>query len=199
MLHDGVLQKLTIHIHKAAILFYSIISSLELALGLGTGDSSPSSPSSTSTASPGGGPTSPSSSQSSSSSSSNTNAEALILLDHVARTSCLTAAAWSKSAVAVTLLKVPSRGNAGRSWNPALHGVLFGLIAVVNTGLAAAIIAHWFRCAPIAKEWDDSVDGSCWSMAVHGAISIAAQGEYMPGLLAFRENKMLISVCSCVK
>lgn len=191
MSHDRVLQKLTIHIHKAAVLFYSVIASLELALGLGTGDSSPSSLSSTLTASPaGGGPTSPSSSQSSSSSSSsNTNAEALILLDHVARTFCLTAAAWSKSAVAVTLLKVPSRGNAGggRSWNPALHGVLFGLIAVVNTGLAAAIIAHWFRCAPIAKEWDDTVDGSCWSMAVHGAISIAAQGKYMPGLLAFRD------------
>lgn len=58
-----------------------------------------------------------------------------------------------------------------------LHGILFGFIAVVNTVLVAAIIALWFRCVPLAKEWDDSVEGTCWSLAVHEAIGIAAQSE----------------------
>lgn len=166
---------ITNYLYKAAILFYSVIASLELALGLGNDDSS----SSSSTSRP----------LSSSSSTTNTNEEALILLDHVARTFCLTAIAWSKSAVAVMLLK--ARGGSHSSLRPILQGLLFGFIAVVNTVLAAACLAHWFRCMPIAKEWDDSIDGSCWSMSVHGAIGIAAQSTFRKPLtfmMQFWEN-----------
>lgn len=123
---------------KVVIIFYSAITSLELALGAGRRQSSPAA----------AGPS------------------ALLLLDNVARSLVLTAAAWSKTSLACTLLRLQSP-------RP-IRAALYSVAALVNAALAAAAIVHWLRCRPIAAGWG-SGEGTCWSIGVQNIVGISAQ------------------------
>lgn len=123
---------------KVVIIFYSAISSLELALGAGRRQTSP----------PPAGPS------------------ALLLLDNVARSLVLTAAAWSKTSVACTLLRLQS---------PRLvRAALYSVVVLVNVVMAGAAITHWLRCRPIATGWGGG-EGSCWSINVQNIVGLSAQ------------------------
>lgn len=120
------------------MIFYSAITSLELALGTGRRQTSPS-------------PSGPS---------------ALLLLDNVARSLALTAAAWSKTSLACTLLRLQS---------PRLvRAALYSVVVFANMVLAGAAIAHWLRCRPIAAGWG-SGEGSCWTISVQNIVGLSAQ------------------------
>ncbi|KKY31785.1 putative integral membrane protein [Diaporthe ampelina] len=120
------------------IIFYSAITSLELALGAGRRQ----------TSAPPAGPS------------------ALLLLDNVARSVALTAAAWSKTSLACTLLRLQSP-------RP-VRAALYSVAVFVNMVLAGAAIAHWLRCRPIPAGWA-SGEGACWSISVQNIVGLSAQ------------------------
>lgn len=123
---------------KVVIIFYSAITSLELALGTGRRPTAPR-------------PAGPS---------------PLLLLDNVARSLALTAAAWSKTSLACTLLRLQS---------PRLvRAALYSVLVFVNMVLAGAAIAHWLRCRPIAAGWG-SGEGACWSINIQNIVGLSAQ------------------------
>ncbi|KAL1851334.1 hypothetical protein Daus18300_012580 [Diaporthe australafricana] len=120
------------------VIFYSAITSLELALGTGRRQTSDPAP----------GPS------------------AILLLDNVARSLALTAAAWSKTSLACTLLRLQS---------PRLvRAALYAVAVLVNMVLAGAAIAHWLRCKPIPAGWG-SGDGTCWSISIQNIVGLSAQ------------------------
>ncbi|POS68620.1 hypothetical protein DHEL01_v212986, partial [Diaporthe helianthi] len=122
------------------VIFYSAITSLELALGAGRRK----------TSSPQPGPS------------------ALLLLDNVARSLALTAAAWSKTSVACTLLRLQSPRM--------VRTALYSVVALVNIGIAGAAITHWLRCRPIAAGWGGGGgEGSCWDIDVQNILGLSAQ------------------------
>ncbi|KAF3763408.1 hypothetical protein M406DRAFT_74024 [Cryphonectria parasitica EP155] len=135
-------------LQKVLVVFYSTTSSLELALGLGT-------------------TTQAINSLSYSSSS-------LLLLDNVARTLALTTAAWSKSALGISLLGLGRKRRA--LW------ALGVVIASVNMEAIGTTLAHWMRCKPVFGAWNDSANGTCWPRRVDSAIQISAQDKLTLGL-----------------
>ncbi|KAK2608309.1 hypothetical protein N8I77_006927 [Diaporthe amygdali] len=119
-------------------IFYAAMTSLELALGAGRRETSKPPP---------GAPS------------------AIPLLDNVTRSLALTAAAWSKTSLACTLLRLQSP-------RP-IRAALYVVIAFVNMVLAGAAITHWLRCRPIAAGWGVG-DGTCWSISVQNIVQLSA-------------------------
>lgn len=101
---------------------------------------------------------------------------ALLLLDNLARTYALAAAAWSKSALACTLLVVGCGGGGGGGRRAVIRWALVALVVLLNADAGAAAAAHWVRCRPAFKAWDAAADGSCWPPRVDAAVQIGAQG-----------------------
>lgn len=123
---------------KVITIFYAAMTSLELALGAGRRETSKPPP---------GAPS------------------AIPLLDNVTRSLALTAAAWSKTSLACTLLRLQSP-------RP-IRAALYVIIAFVNMVLAGAAITHWLRCRPIAAGWGVG-DGTCWSISVQNIVQLSA-------------------------
>ncbi|SPO05355.1 uncharacterized protein DNG_08042 [Cephalotrichum gorgonifer] len=96
-----------------------------------------------------------------------------IIIDSRA-TITLTSMGWTKTAFAVTLLRLTSGMTKRFVW--------FIIISLnVITLISAAI--PWIQCAPVSKTWDPSVTGGCWAPMVGIKIWIA-MGAYS-GLMDF--------------
>jgi hypothetical protein len=62
-------------------------------------------------------------------------------------------ASWSKTSFALTLLRLSSE-----RW---MRVVLWFIMVTLNAIMGAAMLTMWIKCRPVAKIWDDSVDGWC--------------------------------------
>jgi len=82
------------------------------------------------------------------------------------------AAAWSKTAFAITLLRIATAATAK------IKGLIWFIIVTVNVGLTLAAIFMWTQCNPPRKVWDTQVEGTCWDAKV-----IVAYNSWISGVL----------------
>jgi hypothetical protein len=78
----------------------------------------------------------------------------LTMLINVAGTLSITAAIWSKTSFAFTLLRLT------HGW---LKGAVWFIIISMNIAMGLSALFIWIKCAPIEKSWNGFIDGVCWS------------------------------------
>ncbi|KAB5513406.1 hypothetical protein GE09DRAFT_1013960, partial [Coniochaeta sp. 2T2.1] len=115
------------------------------------------------------------------------NSDSLFLLVWVRATLSITALAWTKTAFAVTLLRV------SEGWMKKLE---WFIIISMNIFLGLAALLLWIQCTPLRKTWTPSIqDGTCWSPKWFDGIwfTVAAGGysAAMDFLLALLPWKLL--------
>lgn len=89
---------------------------------------------------------------------------------NVGGTFSITAAIWSKTSFAVTLLRLTE--------GVAKYIVWFIIISMnIAMGLSALFI--WAQCTPILKSWDPLVEGTCWPAYVIVRYNIFSAGEWL--------------------
>jgi len=125
-------------------------------------------------------------------------AKFIILLSSRA-TITLTALSWTKTAFAITLLRLVTGRTRAFVW--------FIIISLqVTMGFSAAV--PWIQCNPIAKTWDPTLPGTCWAAKVGTKIWIgtgaysalmdfilaALPWTFLWGLLLRKTEKIGISV-----
>jgi hypothetical protein len=86
---------------------------------------------------------------------------------NLAGTFSLTAAIWSKTSFAVTLLRLTE--------GPAKHLVWF-IIVSMNIAMGLSAVFIWAQCTPIQKGWDFTVEGTCWDPTVIVRYNIFSAG-----------------------
>ncbi|KAF3763191.1 hypothetical protein M406DRAFT_240401, partial [Cryphonectria parasitica EP155] len=91
------------------------------------------------------------------------NKPILGLLDEVTATLTIFAAAWSKTAFAVTLLRILE------GW--AKKCVWFIAISM-NVLMLAGVILGWAQCSPPDKLWDDEIAGTCLPRSIRSDYNI---------------------------
>ncbi|KAK1829704.1 hypothetical protein QBC39DRAFT_262389 [Podospora conica] len=76
----------------------------------------------------------------------------------------ITAIAWTKTAFAVTLLRLTT--------GAAKHFVWFIIVTLTIFGAVSAMVP-WIQCGPLEKTWNPAVPGTCWAPGVGTNIWIA--------------------------
>ncbi len=77
----------------------------------------------------------------------------LVLLVSVAGSFSVTAAIWSKTSFAVTMLRLT------HGWQKTL---IWFIIITGNIAMGLSALFPWIQCTPVTKSWDILVDGTCW-------------------------------------
>lgn len=85
------------------------------------------------------------------------NINQLLIYINVAGSFSPTAAIWSKTSFAVTLLRFTEGRTKAFIW----FLIIFGNISIGLTGLFL-----WVQCTPVQKSWDVTVPGTCWAPEV---------------------------------
>lgn len=80
----------------------------------------------------------------------------------------ITAAAWSKTSFAITLLRFTDRRKRFFVWF---------IIVTVNVFLGLSAIFIYAQCTPIKRLWDSSVEGSCWPSSVIVSYNTFSSGK----------------------
>ncbi|KAK9415249.1 hypothetical protein SUNI508_02097 [Seiridium unicorne] len=80
------------------------------------------------------------------------------LVSNFAGTFIIIGAAWSKTAFAVTLLRISS------GWQKFF---IWFIIISVNAVLGVSGVTTWTRCWPLEKTWVMSLTGTCWSYSIN--------------------------------
>lgn len=103
---------------------------------------------------------------------------------NIAGTLSLTAATWSKTSFALTLLRLTN------GWT---KGLIWFIIITTNIAMGLSALFIWVQCMPIRKSWDPFVDGRCWSptVIVHYNIFSAAYSALMDLSLALLPWKLI--------
>jgi hypothetical protein len=96
-------------------------------------------------------------------------AKFLIILSSRA-TFTITALGWTKTAFAVTLLRLTTGMTKSFVW--------FIIISVNITTIVSAAVP-WIQCNPIAKTWTPDMPGTCWAPKVGTKIWIGTAGSFM--------------------
>jgi len=76
--------------------------------------------------------------------------------------------AWTKTAFAITLLRV-TEGY--------IKKLLWIIIATVNIVLGLSALFGWTQCRPLSKQWDLDVPGKCWDHKTVVYYSMFAGGK----------------------
>jgi len=91
-------------------------------------------------------------------------------------TTTLTATSWSKTAFAVSLLRLTT--------DRTKDFVVFIIVSLnVLHGFSAAV--PWIQCQPLAKGWRGEIPGTCWAPQVGTKIWIGTGGESLSLFLFF--------------
>ena len=69
----------------------------------------------------------------------------------------IVAAAWSKTAFAITLLRVST------GW---VRRLVWFIIVTVNLFLGLSALFTFAQCRPVAKLWDNKLEGVCWDKSI---------------------------------
>jgi len=103
---------------------------------------------------------------------------------NIAGTLSLTAATWSKTSFALTLLRLTN------GW---LKGIIWFIIITINIAMGLSALFIWVQCMPLRKAWDPFVDGKCWppTVIVHYNIFSAAYSALMDLSLALLPWKLI--------
>jgi hypothetical protein len=96
------------------------------------------------------------------------NYPAMLLVSSFAGTFMIIGAAWSKTAFAVTLLRISS------GWQ---KGLVWFIIISVNAILGASGAITWVRCWPIEKTWMMDIKGECWDYSINVYYNIFTAGK----------------------
>ncbi len=87
----------------------------------------------------------------------------ILILDSRA-TATLTALAWTKTAFAVSLLRLTIGKTKAFVWF---------LIITLNIAMAFSAMVPWIQCQPVEKRWHFEIEGQCWPGGVGIKIWIA--------------------------
>jgi len=81
------------------------------------------------------------------------NFSTIILYAEVAGTFAIVAAIWSKSAFAITLLRLCE------GW---MKYLIWFLLITMNIFLGLSAVFNFAQCVPIQKVWNPTLSGRCW-------------------------------------
>ncbi|ETS78578.1 hypothetical protein PFICI_10640 [Pestalotiopsis fici W106-1] len=95
------------------------------------------------------------------------NYPSMLFVSAFAGTFMIIGAAWSKTAFAVTLLRIST------GWQKSF---IWFIIVSVNAVLGASAVMTWARCWPVEKLWMMSVAGECWSYKFNVRYNIFTAG-----------------------
>ena len=88
----------------------------------------------------------------------------------------ITAIVWTKTAFAVTLLRLTSG---------TMKAFVWFVILSTNIAMGLGAMVPWIQCVPLAKGWNRTLEGSCWGpddainiwIATGGTSSMFSQGR----------------------
>jgi len=101
------------------------------------------------------------------------NLPIVIPLLAVRSTIAVTAISWSKTAFAITLLRLTE------GW---LRKVVWFIAISTNVALGLAALLPWLQCTPLAAAWDINIKGKCWSYKVIYNVYVVSGGKLPVGL-----------------
>ena len=81
----------------------------------------------------------------------------------------ITAIVWTKTAFAVTLLRLTT-GAAKR--------FVWFIIITLNIVMGVSAMVPWIQCQPLEKTWSPAVAGTCWAAGVGTKVWIATGGQF---------------------
>jgi len=81
----------------------------------------------------------------------------------------ITAIVWTKTAFAITLLRLT------QGW---ARKTVWFIIVTVNIAMGFSAAIPWIQCIPLNKGWDGSIPGTCWAPGVAVTIWIVTGGMY---------------------
>lgn len=91
----------------------------------------------------------------------------MVLLINAAGSMTLTAATWSKTSFALTLLRLTE----GK-----LKWLLWFIIVSMNIFMGLSALFNWIQCTPIEATWDVTVVGECWRKDIVPKYNIFSAG-----------------------
>ena len=99
----------------------------------------------------------------------------------------LTSLGWTKTAFAVTLLRL----TAGMA-----RAFVWFVIASLNVMAIVSALVPWIQCKPLAKTWDGAVPGTCWAPQVGTKVWIGMGGSFpSPNLAPVFPPPMFPKLC----
>ncbi|KAK3317964.1 putative integral membrane protein [Apodospora peruviana] len=117
------------------------------------------------------------------------NVDTYTLVVTVRATFTVTAIAWTKTAFAITLLRLVDSG-----W---MKKVLWVILVTMNLALGLTALFFWIRCTPVAMSWTPSMEGTCWfnvNMIKHYNAFSGAYSAAADFILALLPWKLLIGL-----
>ncbi|EFQ35342.1 hypothetical protein CGRA01v4_13362 [Colletotrichum graminicola] len=116
------------------------------------------------------------------------NLPMISLTGNIITTTSITAAVWSKTSFAMTLLRIKEQG-----WT---RYVIWAAIISMNVLMGLNALASWVQCTPIEKFWMRQTPGSCWDPRVATYYDIFASGysALMDILLAMLPWPMILGL-----
>ncbi|RKU41325.1 hypothetical protein DL546_004840 [Coniochaeta pulveracea] len=108
----------------------------------------------------------------------------LLKVINLCGTFSLTAAIWSKTSFALTLLRLTE------GWTKQL---IWFIIISMNIAMGCSALFVWVQCTPVSKSWNPTVEGTCWApdVLVHYNIFSAAYSGTMDITLALLPWKLI--------
>ncbi|KAM7211087.1 hypothetical protein V8F06_013528 [Rhypophila decipiens] len=112
------------------------------------------------------------------------NMPRLLLSVNIAGSFSVTAAIWSKTSFAFTLLRLTEGKTKWFIWF---------MIVSMNIAMGLSALLPWVTCSPVQKSWDMTIDGTCWkpTVLVHYNIFSAAYSGLMDIALALLPWKVI--------
>ena len=97
------------------------------------------------------------------------NGITMFLLINAGGSATLTAATWSKTSFALTLLRLTE----GK-----LKWLLWFIIVTMNIFMGLSALFNWIQCTPVNATWDPMVEGKCWDPEIVPKYNIFSSGMY---------------------
>lgn len=110
----------------------------------------------------------------------------LLRVIDLAGTFSLTAAIWSKTSFALSMLRLT------QGW---LKALVWFIIVSMNIAMGLSALFVWVQCTPIEKSWNPFVDGMCWPPYVLVYYNIFSAGNVTAYADVFASRSMLIFFC----
>jgi hypothetical protein len=92
----------------------------------------------------------------------------LFRIINITGTFSVTAAIWSKTSFALTLLRLTE------GW---ARKLIWFIIISMNIAMGLSALLIWVQCTPIQKGWDIMVPGTCWPMSTLAYYDIFSAGK----------------------
>ncbi|KAK4150047.1 hypothetical protein C8A00DRAFT_18365 [Chaetomidium leptoderma] len=115
--------------------------------------------------------------------------DAFVLVVAVRATFTVVAIAWTKTAFAMTLLRLTDRSE----W---MKRLLWVVIITMNIAMGISALFFWIQCRPLARSWTPSIPGSCWDSKINERYNIfsSAYSAGVDFLLAALPWKLLYNL-----